>query len=86
MPKKIVVLVNNPATHDTRVIKQASSLAAEGYEVVVIGRAAEGIPDHETRDGVRYRRVPRVPFNYATCIIKRAADRTSAFRPVFLWA
>jgi hypothetical protein len=51
--KKITILVNNPATMDSRVIKQAESLAPH-YEVTVVCRHAEGLKLYEKIRGVTY--------------------------------
>ena len=53
------MLVRNPYTHDTRVEKEAATLAGAGHEVVVVADAAPGLAARETRDGVEVRRVPR---------------------------
>jgi glycosyltransferase involved in cell wall biosynthesis len=44
--------------HDSRVRKEAASLAATGYRVRVISPAAEGRQASEAVDGVEYHRVP----------------------------
>ena len=57
-PLRVVALVNNPAIHDTRVIKQAEGLAAAGHDVTVLARAQTDVPDDEVVRGVRYVRGP----------------------------
>lgn len=54
---KVAMLVFNPCVTDSRVIRQAEALAQAGYDVTVIARRALGIPIHEVRNGVKYRRV-----------------------------
>lgn len=53
---KIAMLVSNPCNPDFRVIKQAESLAAAGYEVRVFctWKPGLGIPTHEVINGVTY--------------------------------
>jgi glycosyltransferase involved in cell wall biosynthesis len=63
--RHVAMLVRNPFTHDTRVEKEARTLAAAGYRVTVVADAAAGLPDRESRDGIEVRRVarhgPRLP-------------------------
>jgi glycosyltransferase involved in cell wall biosynthesis len=58
---RIVMFVYNDVSRDARVLREASSLAAAGHEVTVMGRprdlAARG-SDRESRDGVTVIRVP----------------------------
>ena len=65
MRRHVAMLVRNPYTHDTRVEKEARSLAAAGYRVTVVADAGAGLPEHERRDGIEVRRVarrgPRLP-------------------------
>lgn len=60
-PCRVTMLVQNDVEHDTRVRKEAESLAAHGYEVHVLGHAAPHLPARETTAGVTYHRlaVPR---------------------------
>ncbi|HZE41609.1 MAG TPA: hypothetical protein VE172_22645, partial [Stackebrandtia sp.] len=55
---RVVMLVDNPVTTDTRAQKAARSAAEAGWEVLVVGRS----PDHTERswelDGVEVRLVP----------------------------
>lgn len=53
------MLVRNAYTHDTRVEKEAATLAAAGYAVTVVADAGPGLATRESRDGVDVRRVPR---------------------------
>jgi glycosyltransferase involved in cell wall biosynthesis len=56
---RVTMLVRNPMTHDSRVEKEAGSLARAGYAVTVLAEAAEGLPEAEERDGYRIERVAR---------------------------
>ena len=56
-PLRIVLLLNNPYTSDSRSWKLANSLTRAGCVVTVVARAAEGLPDREERDGYRIVRV-----------------------------
>ncbi|MBE0476158.1 MAG: glycosyltransferase [Coriobacteriia bacterium] len=61
----VCVRVNNAYTHDLRVRREAETLAAGGYDVVVVADAGAGLPSEETAGGVRVRRVgrtSRIPF------------------------
>ena len=62
---RVAMLVRNRYTHDTRVEKEAATLRAAGYDVVVIADAAPGLAEHEERDGTEVHRVarrgPRIP-------------------------
>ena len=55
------MLVLNPFTHDSRVEKEAVTLAAAGYRVTVVAAGGAGLAFDEERDGYRIRRVPRGP-------------------------
>lgn len=46
-PVHVVMVVENDVAADTRVRKEASSLAEAGHRVTVVGLAAEGLPLHE---------------------------------------
>ncbi len=49
--RRLVLLLNNPFVTDSRSWKIARSLAAAGWSVTVVARAADGLPDREERDG-----------------------------------
>ena len=61
MKKKILIVVENqPAPLDTRVMKEAYSLHKAGYEVTVLSPAGKGTKvGHEIIDGVRIYRHPK---------------------------
>lgn len=54
---RVVLLLNNAYTADSRSWKLATSLTAAGCEVKVVARAADGLPAREERDGYRIVRV-----------------------------
>lgn len=54
--RRVVMLVANPCVNDSRVIRAAESVAAEGHEVFVLAMTAKGVPDNEVRNGVTYNR------------------------------
>lgn len=56
--KRVAMILTNPCTHDSRVIKEAESLAANGYEITVFCLHRNDLPTEEFRDGVRYVRIP----------------------------
>lgn len=60
--RTVVAMVWNPCENDTRVMKEASSLASAGYDVTVVCLAAPHLPMTEVRDGVTYKRVARAEF------------------------
>ena len=56
---RVVMLVRNPYTHDTRVEKEARTLRDAGHSITVVCHAAEGLPLTEEKDGIAVVRVPR---------------------------
>jgi glycosyltransferase involved in cell wall biosynthesis len=54
---KVVMLVLNPFTHDTRVHKEASTLAGAGYDVRVLALCKGDVPAYEERSGYRIQRL-----------------------------
>ena len=56
-PLRVVLLLNNAFTSDSRSWKLATSLTAGGCDVTVVARPADGQPPSETRDGYRLVRV-----------------------------
>lgn len=56
-PLRVVMLVTNPCINDSRVIKEAETLAAAGHMVRVVCSETEGAPDREIINGVEYLRV-----------------------------
>ena len=55
--QRVVMLVNNPCTNDSRVIREAEALAAGGHDVTVLCRLAPGLDTEQTVNGVVYRRL-----------------------------
>lgn len=58
---RVVMLVRNPFTHDSRVEKEAGTLHDAGYAVEVVCEWRTGLPTSEVRDGITIHRVRR-PF------------------------
>ena len=56
---RIAMLVRNAYTHDTRVEKEARTLAEAGHHVTVVADAKPGLPRRESRDGTEVIRVAR---------------------------
>jgi len=86
----VVMLVRNEYTHDTRVEKEARTLAAAGYRVTVVADAGPGLPERETRDGSEVIRVARggrrVPGLRFVLHELRLARRLRTLRPTVLHA
>ncbi|KRT64474.1 MAG: group 1 glycosyl transferase [Chloroflexi bacterium CSP1-4] len=55
--RRVCMFVLNDCTRDSRVLREAASLAAAGAEVTIIARRGEGLPDQEMRGPVRVVRV-----------------------------
>lgn len=55
---RVLMLVINPMTADTRVDKEAAALAAAGHEVMVAARADPGLPLEDARNGYTVLRLP----------------------------
>jgi hypothetical protein len=58
---RVVMMVANDVTNDSRVRKEAAALAETGAEVTVLGVSASGLPSREMLDGALIVRVA-VPF------------------------
>lgn len=91
-PLRIVMFVYGDVTHDSRVLREASSLGAAGHTVTVMARPADPsalVGDREARDGFTIVRVPvparwRRPWRIAGLPVRlaaRVADRLIG-RPV----
>jgi len=59
---RVVMMVANDVTNDSRVRKEAAALAETGAEVTVLGVSDSGLPSREILDGALIVRVA-VPFN-----------------------
>jgi glycosyltransferase involved in cell wall biosynthesis len=57
---RVCMVVHNPCVHDSRVQREATTLAAAGYDVVVLARTAPGLALRERRDGWRLERLGAV--------------------------
>ena len=84
------MLVRNQFTNDTRVEREASSLARAGYEVTVVATAAAGLPAREVRAGAAVirvasplRRIPGLRFIANVWRLQSVVERT---RPDILHA
>jgi glycosyltransferase involved in cell wall biosynthesis len=51
------MFLTNPFEVDSRVLKEARSAAADGFDVTVLATAKEGLPAEESRDGFRVLRL-----------------------------
>jgi glycosyltransferase involved in cell wall biosynthesis len=58
---RVCMFVLNPLTHDTRVERQAATLAAAGYEVRIVAAARQGLVTTERRAGATVVRVDEDP-------------------------
>src|SRR5687768_6227122 len=87
---RIVMLVRNGYTHDTRVEKEARTLTDAGFEVIVVADAAPGLAGRETRDGSTVLRVPRTApaISGIRYLLHewRLARRLTELRPTYLHA
>lgn len=78
--KKVLVLLFNRFTNDSRVLKECSSLAAAGYRVELWATFGADLPEHETINGFDVRRKfgkPAVPKHTH----KGGQRRTPGFAP-----
>ena len=57
----VVMLLNNPCTNDSRVIKSAEALAQDGWKVTVVCRHQRSLPRLEVIKGVSYQRLKPLP-------------------------
>lgn len=61
---RVCMLVRNPCTHDQRVLREARTLAAHGYQVTIIAVNPRGdLPPREERDGFLIIRVEVNPLS-----------------------
>ena len=56
--KKVVSIVLNDFTHDSRVLKECNSLLANTYQVRVAAMHSSGLAEKENKDGLEIRRYP----------------------------
>jgi glycosyltransferase involved in cell wall biosynthesis len=57
--ERVVMLVRNAYTNDTRVEREAATLTKAGYDVIIVAEWAPGSARREQRDGSLVLRVPR---------------------------
>ena len=88
--RRVTMLVRNHFTNDTRVEREASSLARAGYAVTVVATAAVGLPAREARAGAKVirvagplRRIPGLRFLATVWRLQSVVERT---RPDILHA
>src|SRR3989344_4218373 len=55
--KKVVMVVNNSFTNDSRVLREAASLVNNGFDVTVYATRKTGTPTAESINGVKVKRV-----------------------------
>lgn len=55
--KNILMLLNNHFTHDSRVLKEATSLIKVGYDLTLRCYNDEGLAEQETVDGIKVERI-----------------------------
>ena len=65
------MLVINAFTHDTRVQKEAKSLAGAGHEITVFAFHGTGLPEHDARDGYRIERIRICSRGWGTHLMMR---------------
>ena len=78
---RVLMLVINPMRADARVAREAASLAAAGYEVLVVATADAGLPAVEERDGYT---ISRRPYRRTVkdAILQRRARRSAELADV----
>jgi glycosyltransferase involved in cell wall biosynthesis len=79
---RVVMMVANDVTNDSRVRKEAAALAETGAEVTVLGVSANGLPSREILDGALIVRVA-VPFDLKE-ERKRSRRARRDWRPPFV--
>ncbi|MEX0616499.1 MAG: glycosyltransferase family 4 protein [Candidatus Woykebacteria bacterium] len=55
--KKVVMVVNNPFTNDSRVVKEATSLVNKGFDVTVFATKKSGLPNSESVRDIKVERI-----------------------------
>ncbi len=78
--RKALILVRNAGTHDSRVLREASTLASLGYTPEVLAVVSEDEPRTEaTIEGIRFRRLsPGSPFSWLRSRLRRSRDKESS--------
>lgn len=57
---QVVMLANNPCLFDARIRREAEALVEAGHGVTVLATSADGLPDREIVESVRYHRLIKV--------------------------
>jgi len=79
---RVALLVNNACLFDSRAIKEAETLVADGWRVRVVCRQDGAEPAFETRNGVEYQRHPRRrPLAFLSGVFGRGPAETSPDAP-----
>ncbi len=55
--KRVLILVNNTFTNDTRVLKEGRTLHNAGYDVTLVCFNDGTLPDHEVIEGIKVNRI-----------------------------
>lgn len=91
MDEKVCMVVSNPFTNDSRVNKEASSLAKSGYEVVVYATSSPNHKSEETLDSVLIKRLDvfeyslfrlnmfRAPFDFFPSLVKLIREKANIY-------
>jgi len=79
--RRVCMFVTNGVSIDTRVIKEAASLAAAGHAVTVLGLRDRGQPERETLEGFTIRRL-----RPDTLRTRRSGLRAAVGPPAMVWA
>ena len=73
--ERVCMLLFNPFQHDSRVLKEGTTLDRAGYDVRLVAVAAPGVPRRERRDGIRIIRVEGQPRTMAAVDVASARPR-----------
>jgi glycosyltransferase involved in cell wall biosynthesis len=80
--RRVCMFVFNDCARDSRVLKEAGSLAAAGATVTIVARAEPGIPDRERREGFTIERASAGDLTSFPMRVLRKLSRGARF----LWA
>jgi glycosyltransferase involved in cell wall biosynthesis len=79
--ERVCMLLFNPFQHDSRVLKEGTTLDRAGYDVRLVAVAAPSVPRREERDGIRIVRVAGQPRTMAAVdALRRIRARWTAAR------
>src|SRR5680860_996095 len=56
---RVVMLVSNPCTNDTRVIRAAEAVAGQGFDTIVLALSNDAETSEERQNGVLFKRIGR---------------------------